>query len=181
VDVPQSLAAKPATELLDLMLRIHDQFVSDVSKLDTMRIADLPPSAIRDAIRTAADSACRSVCVREHVTPGVSEREWLVESVIDEAFGLGPLEGLQREPAITAILIRAPREVLAERAGGVHQTVVVFRDEEHINRILERIGRKDCVTRSGGAGEAVIRLDVQRLREAVAQNGDLLATPGIGR
>jgi len=61
--------------------------------------------------------------------------------------------------------IRGPYEILAERAGGVGPTTAAFRDRGHLDRVLERIPRRDCVTRTAYPDERAIRVDIQRLRE----------------
>jgi hypothetical protein len=159
------LPAKPGPQLLDLMLHVHEQFVHDVTSLATTDIPGLPPAEIRGAIRGAAEAACQKVCRRGAISPSPNEHEWLVEAVIDEAFGLGPLERLLQNPAITAIRIRGPQDILAERPGGVDPTTVAFRDQDHLQRVLQRIPRRNCVTRTSYPDEPAIRVDVQRLRE----------------
>ena len=76
----------------------------------------------------------------------LSERERLVSEVIDETFGLGPLEPLMRDPTISDILVNGPKVVYVERKGRLEETNVAFNDNRHlvqiIQRIVGRVGRR---------------------------------------
>jgi pilus assembly protein CpaF len=69
----------------------------------------------------------------------LGERERLVNEVLDETFGLGPLEPLMRDPAITDILINGPKTVYVERDGRLEPTDVAFHDARHLIQIVQRI------------------------------------------
>lgn len=165
----QPSTTRPEPALVDLMLRVHRQFVTG---LDLTQYADLSPEVIRATIQNAAKAACDQICTREEWTLQSGEREWLVEAAIDEAFGLGPLEPLLRERATDAILIRGPREVLVEREGRAWETAVVFRDKEHIQQVLERDLLNRCCLEVREAEVCSIRIDVHQLREAIASLDD---------
>src|SRR4051812_9562011 len=67
------------------------------------------------------------------------ERESLIADVLNELFGLGPLEALLRDPAISDILVNRFDQVYIEREGVIEQTDIVFKDDRHLMRIIERI------------------------------------------
>src|SRR4029077_1003737 len=67
------------------------------------------------------------------------ERERWTGDVLNELFGLGPLEALLRDPAISDILVNRFDQVYIEREGVIEQTDVVFKDDRHLLRIIERI------------------------------------------
>jgi pilus assembly protein CpaF len=67
------------------------------------------------------------------------EREALVDDVLDELFGLGPLEVLLADPSISDILVNRHDQVYIERDGKLEETDIVFRDERHLQQIIERI------------------------------------------
>lgn len=97
------------------------------------------------------------------------ERERLVNEVIDETLGLGPLDPLTRDPTITDILINGPKVVYVERRGCLERTSVVFHDEQHlleiVQRIAGRVGRRldesnpmvDARLEDGSRVNAVVR------------------------
>jgi pilus assembly protein CpaF len=67
------------------------------------------------------------------------ERESLVTDVLDELFGLGPLETLLKDPSISDILVNRADQVYIEREGKIEETDVMFRDDRHLLQIIERI------------------------------------------
>ena len=75
-----------------------------------------------------------------------SERERLVEEVLDEAFGFGPLEMLLKEEGIADVIINGPKNVFLERNGRIIKADVTFRDNDHLLQILDRfmsrVGRR---------------------------------------
>src|SRR6266571_1320519 len=67
------------------------------------------------------------------------ERQQLAREVLNEVFGLGPLEPLLEDPTISDILVNTYKQVYVERAGLLEKTEVVFKDDEHLMQIIERI------------------------------------------
>lgn len=66
-------------------------------------------------------------------------REALVEAVLDEALGLGPLEALLRDPEITEVMICGPSKVFVERAGRISPSSARFQDDAHLLHVIDRI------------------------------------------
>ena len=76
----------------------------------------------------------------QQTTPlSFSEREGLIVEVLDELFGLGPLEALLADRSISDILVNRFDQVYIEREGRLEETDVVFRDDRHLLQIIERI------------------------------------------
>ena len=81
--------------------------------------------------------------VTEHGVPfSASERTRLANEVLDEVFGLGPLEPLLQDPSITDILVNTADTVYVERGGVLEETNVVFKDNHHLMHIIEKIVSK---------------------------------------
>jgi len=81
--------------------------------------------------------------VAEHGVPfSASERSRLATEVMDEVFGLGPLEPLLQDPTVTDILVNTAYVVYVERGGVLEQTNVVFKDNHHLMHIIEKIVSK---------------------------------------
>ena len=81
--------------------------------------------------------------VAEQSVPfSVSERERLANEVLDEVFGLGPLEPLLQDPTVTDILVNTAEVVYVERGGVLEKTNVVFKDNHHLLHIIEKIVSK---------------------------------------
>src|SRR5438309_10321224 len=67
------------------------------------------------------------------------ERERLCLEVLDEVFGLGPLEPLLQDPTITDILVNGAKEVYVERGGVLEETKIMFKDDSHLMHIIDKI------------------------------------------
>src|SRR5262249_33929905 len=70
---------------------------------------------------------------------GLAEQETLVEQVLNEVFGYGPIEGLMRDHEISDILINGPRQLFIEKRGQLQPTEVTFRDEKHLLQVIRRM------------------------------------------
>src|ERR1700683_2341243 len=127
-----------------------------------------------------------SKLVEEERTPlSLAEKERVIEEVLDEVFGLGPLEPLLRDPTISDILVTTPKLVYIERAGKLTRTSVEFKDNTHLLRIIEkvvaRVGRR--VDESSPLVDARLP-DGSRVNAAippVAVDGPLLSIRRFGR
>jgi len=125
----------------------YQQFKSDVHRklLDRLNLEKLgrtPTPAAREEVL----NAIRNLISAEAVPLSYPEREKLSREVLDELFGLGPLEGLLGDPTISDILVNRFDQIYIERAGRLSKTDLTFRDESHllqiIDRIVSRVGRR---------------------------------------
>jgi len=126
----------PEADFEQLKRRIHGKLVD---KLDLSRVGDLAGDVLRREIRLVVEHLCDTT---EECMLNRSERERLIEEVLDETFGLGPLEFLLKDPTICDILINGPKNIYVERRGKMEKTAVVFRDEAHLMQIIDRIVSK---------------------------------------
>lgn len=135
----QSLTAAGSSskeiEFENLKRRIHTKLVD---KLDLSRVGDLEGDVLRREIRLVVEHLCDT----EDTFLNRNERERLIEEVLDETFGLGPLELLLKDATISDILINGPKQVYVERGGRMEKTSVVFRDNNHLMQIIDRIVSK---------------------------------------
>src|SRR6476661_1299489 len=118
----------------ELKSRIHQDLLNrlDLDRLTRMRREDAEPE-IRNLIVGMIE--------RESAAMPLSlfEREALISDVINELFGLGPLEVLLRDPSISDILVNRYNQVYIEREGRLEETDIVFQNDAHLHRIIERI------------------------------------------
>jgi len=119
----------------DLKRRIHGKLVD---KLDLTRVGDMAGDVLRREIRLVVEHLCDT----EDTLLNRNERERLVDEVLDETFGLGPLEMLLKDPTISDILINGPKSIYVERKGKMEKTSVTFRDNTHLMQIVDRIVSK---------------------------------------
>jgi pilus assembly protein CpaF len=118
----------------DLKARLHQELLNrlNLDRLTTVSRQDAEPE-IRSLITELIESEALS-------TPlSLGERDTLVVDVLNELFGLGPLEALLRDPDISDILVNKFDRVYIERNGKLEHTDVVFRDDRHLLQIIERI------------------------------------------
>ncbi|MFO0888953.1 MAG: CpaF family protein [Isosphaeraceae bacterium] len=122
-----------------LKRHIHMQLVD---RLDMNRVSEMDPRTLRDEIRTIVEQLCDS----ENPLLNRNERQRLVNEILDETFGFGPLELLLKDEKIGDIMINGPRKIYIEKEGKISRSEVVFRDSEHllqiIDRIVSRVGRR---------------------------------------
>ncbi len=119
----------------DLKTLIHGKLVD---KLDLSRLGDLEGDTLRREIRLVVEHLCDT----ENPLLNRSERERLIEEVLDETFGFGPLEILLKDPTISDIMINGPKKVFVEKKGRIVRSEVVFRDNAHLLQIIDRIVSK---------------------------------------
>jgi pilus assembly protein CpaF len=106
-----------------------------VETIDVTMLGRWKPERLRREMRALAMELAQS-------TPemlNAVERERLITEVLDEAFGLGPLEVFMKDPTVSDILVNGPQEVYVERFGRLEETPVVFADNTHLITIIQRI------------------------------------------
>jgi len=113
-----------------------------LDKLDLEKLGRTPSDAARDEVL----ALIRSTVNTEAVPLSFAERERLSREILDEIFGLGPLEPLLKDPTVSDILVNRFDRVYVERAGKIETTGLSFKDDAHlmqiIDRIVSRVGRR---------------------------------------
>ena len=118
----------------DLKGRVHGELLNrlNLERLTRTRREDAEPE-IRGLITSLLDRE------RETTPLSLQERESLITDVINELFGLGPLEDLLKDPTVSDILVNRADQIYVERNGRLEITDTVFRDDRHVLQIIERI------------------------------------------
>jgi pilus assembly protein CpaF len=118
----------------EIKSRVHQHLLNrlNLERLARAKREDAEPE-IRGIVRTMLESEAQS-------TPlSLFEREALISDVLNEIFGLGPLEALLKDPGISDILVNRYNQVYVERNGKIEETSAVFKDDRHVMQIIERI------------------------------------------
>src|ERR1700689_3594897 len=165
-------------EYQELKFTIHRKLLD---RINLEALSSLAGERARAEIRTAG-----AKLVDEERTPlSLAEKERVIEEVLDEVFGLGPLEPLLRDSTISDILVTTPKLVYIERGGKLFRTSVEFKDNTHLLRIIEkvvaRVGRR--VDESSPLVDARLP-DGSRVNAAippVAVDGPLLSIRRFGK
>ena len=113
-----------------------------LSKLDLEKLSAVDNARARQAVATVVQETLAG----RNVPLTANEKGRIETDLLDEVFGLGPLEPLLKDPSVSDILVNRANLVFAERHGLLEKTDVVFRDDRHlmqvIDRIVSRIGRR---------------------------------------
>jgi pilus assembly protein CpaF len=121
-----------AIQYQELKFSIHKKLLD---RINLEAVYAMPGDRIRQEIRPSV-----AKLVSEEKTPlSLSEKDRLIEEVLDEVFGLGPLEPLLRDPTVSDILVTTPRLIYVERSGRLERTNIEFKDDAHLMRIIERV------------------------------------------
>jgi len=119
-------------EYQELKFTLHRKLLD---RIDLEALSSLAGERVRAIVRAAV-----AKLVEEEKTPlSQVEKDRIIEQVLDEVFGLGPLEPLLQDSTISDILVTTPRLVYVERAGKLYRTSVEFKDDGHLLRIIEKI------------------------------------------
>src|SRR4051812_6345729 len=118
--------------LQSLKVRIHQQLVE---RLDVQNLMSLPPDTVRNEVRIVI----RDLCQSEKGLLNSTDQERLMDDVMDETFGLGPLETLLKDQSISDILVNRADRIYVERKGRIELAGVKFRDNQHLRQIIDRI------------------------------------------
>jgi len=167
-----------STEYQELKFTLHRKLLD---RINLEQLSSMAGDRVRAQVRTAV-----AKLVDEEKTPlSLVEKDSIIEQVLDEVFGLGPLEPLLQDPTVSDILVTTPHLVYVERAGKLYRTPVEFKDDGHLLRIIEkivsRVGRRvdescpmvDARLPDGSRVNAVI--------PPVAVDGPLLSIRRFGR
>ena len=130
---PVSPRKEQSTEAVnELKFTLHQRLIEE---LDPSKLQGLEPEKAREAVEAAA----RTLISQE--MPGIVGvvRDELVTAVADEVLGLGPIEVLIKEPAVSEVMVNGADQVFYEKEGRLYLSSVRFRDHAHIMRIVERI------------------------------------------
>jgi pilus assembly protein CpaF len=171
----------------DIKSRVHRRLIE---RLNLSSLDKLTREQVIDAIRKVV----HDLLAQESAPLNFEEREMLVQQVLDEIFGLGPLEPLIQDPEVSDILVNTYKQVFIERHGKIEKTDVRFQDDRHllqvIDRIVSAVGRRiddsspmvDARLPDGSRVNAIIRplaidgphLSIRKFKRDALQGEDLL-------
>jgi pilus assembly protein CpaF len=168
-----------------------------LERINLDRLAEIDAPRMRREVRTAVAS------LMEEESPALdaAEREAVIGQVLDEVFGLGPLDPLLEDPTVSDILVTTARLVHVERRGRLEKTQVRFKDNQHLTRIIQKIvaqaGRRidesspmaDCRLPDGSRVNAVIPpiafegplLSIRKFSKEALGADDLVASGALSR
>jgi pilus assembly protein CpaF len=147
---PPPSAARPTAGPSPAHATVRQQYLELRASVHRKLLGRLNLEALAHVDRAKAEGEIRSLLVQllseESAPLSLAERETLFAEVLDDVFGLGPLEPLLRDPSISDILVNTYKNVFVERKGVLERVTATFQDDAHllrvIDRIVSRIGRR---------------------------------------
>ena len=128
-----------ALDLKQVVAWLHNEVID---RLDMARVRQTEPAVLHQKV----GAIIQDLLLRRHVQLTEDQQGRIVQTIVDEIMGLGPLEPLLADQTISDILVNTSGVVFIERRGMLEETQVRFRDNQHllniINRIVGRVGRR---------------------------------------
>ena len=108
----------------DLKVRVHQKLLN-ILNMDAVKAES------RQELRREVQTALERILREDHLPISMTERNRLAEEILDEVFGLGPLESLLKDPSISDILVNTHKNVYIERHGKLIETGIRFQNDRH--------------------------------------------------
>ena len=131
-DVLDRPGAANAARQSDLKSKVHRKLLQSLNS-ETLRLIS------KERLRGEIGRAVEKLLLQENIPMTLPERDRVIEEILDEVFGLGPLEPLLKDTAITDILVNNYTKVYVERRGVLQRSSVQFKDDKHLLHIIEKM------------------------------------------
>lgn len=119
-------------ELQDAKVKIHHRLMEE---MNLKMLEEMEPELLRREI----GALVQDIIIRDELALNQTEREKLTEDVKNEVMGLGPIEPLLHDPSVSDILVNTSGQCFVERHGVLEKTNIVFQDNDHLMRIIQKI------------------------------------------
>ena len=129
---PDKLVDERTTRMNELKSEIHRKLVD---QLDMTKLSRDATEEVREQVR----QIILALCEEADALLNFAERQKLAQEILDETFGLGPLETLLADPGISDILINGPHQVYVEKSGRLLLSDVKFKDNAHLLHVFDKI------------------------------------------
>ena len=128
----KAAASRARPEYMEMKYRLHRRLLE---RIHLGRLAEIDAPRVRGEVR----SAVAALVAEDEQQLAPESTEQLIEEILNEVFGLGPLEALMQDPTVSDILVTTPELVHVERFGKLEKTSVRFKDNAHLQRIIQKI------------------------------------------
>ena len=122
----------PRAQYVELKANVHRRLLN---RLNLEALAQADRARAESEIRTLVGE----LLAEEGAPLSLGERDLLFSELVDEVFGLGPLEPLLRDPSVSDILVNTHKHVFVERGGRLERVATSFQDDRHLLRVIDRI------------------------------------------
>src|SRR5215813_10143212 len=124
--------SRAAATHADLKSKVHRKLLQSLNS-ETLRLIS------KDRLRGEIGQAVEKLLLQENIPMTLPERDRIVEEILDEVFGFGPLEPLMKDTSITDILVNNHNKVYVERRGVLQRAPIQFKDDKHLLHIIEKM------------------------------------------
>lgn len=128
-----NLREEKADRYANLKFKIHQEVI------DQIEIESKQQELSAEALAQRTWEVILGMLERDAIFLPMSERQLIAKEIIDEVLGLGPIEPLLHDESVTEIMVNGPKQVFVERKGKLHLTDIVFRDDDHVMHIIDKI------------------------------------------
>src|SRR5436853_5413382 len=132
IPTPRGRDAAGAARQSDLKSKVHRKLLQSLNS-ETLRLIS------KERLRGEIGRAVEKLLLQENIPMTLPERDRVIEEILDEVFGLGPLEPLMKDPSITDILVNNYNKVYVERRGVLQRAPIQFKDDRHLLHIIEKM------------------------------------------
>jgi pilus assembly protein CpaF len=137
---PSAPVKAPTSNVSQAMAERHNRLKAQVhrtmiERINLSALDNISPENLRVQVRAIISA----LLAEERISMSESQRVALEEEILNETFGLGPIEPLLHDPDVADILVNTHKQVFIERFGKLERTDVTFDDDEHLMRIIDRI------------------------------------------
>src|SRR5437667_3494398 len=116
----------------DLKSKVHRKLLQSLNS-ETLRLIS------KERLRGEIGQAVEKLLLQENIPMTLPERDRVIEEILNEVFGYGPLEPLMKDPSITDILVNNHNKVFVERRGVLQRVPIHFKDNKHLLHIIEKM------------------------------------------
>src|SRR5438132_1696937 len=131
-DVLDRRGSGNAARQSDLKSKVHRKLLQSLNS-ETLRLIS------KERLRGEIGRAVEKRMLQENIPMTLPERDRIIEEILDEVFGLGPLEPLLKDPGITDILVNNHNRIYVERRGILQRSTIQFKDDKHLLHIIEKM------------------------------------------
>src|SRR5499426_3218384 len=116
----------------ELKSKVHRKLLQSLNS-ETLRLIS------KERLRGEIGRAVEKLLLQENIPMTLPERDRIIEEILDEVFGLGPLEALMKDTSISDILVNSYNKVYVERRGVLQRAAIQFKDDKHLLHIIEKM------------------------------------------
>jgi len=129
--VKQGGGSQQANQYADLKSRVQSRLLAELD-------GSIDPSQ-KDQIRQHIEELFNSILAEESMVLSRTERQRLFEAIVAEILGFGPIEILLADENVSEVMVNGPKDIFVERRGNLSRANIVFENNDHVMRIIDRI------------------------------------------